>query len=37
MSKSKKCLGIELYCYYKVSEGTYGFVRYSCGDECLYF
>ena len=29
MIKRKMCLGTELYCYYKVSEGTYGYVRYA--------
>ena len=32
-----RCLGIELY-RYNVSESTYSYVSYICGDkECLYF
>ena len=37
MNKCKMCLVVESYDCYNVSEGTYGFVRYICGDECLYF
>ena len=29
------CLVVETYGYYDVAEGTYGFVRYICGENCL--
>ena len=37
MNKRKMCLVVESYGCYNVSEGTYGFVRYICGKNCLQF